>query len=269
MPRHLVPFLTALLVVAACSPSAVGPVPTTPTSAPTVPSSPISASPAVQSAAPTNELHHGCTDNQPCQLHAGTWTLVDDRAFVRGLLITLPDGWSSVSQNRGEFKLISVDHPDDILFMWRDVVAISNDGTARIVPNVASTPEGLTAFFRSDPDLTVSTPMRTTIAGGVAAVTYVVGVSASAKSPEKFCPDPPHCVDFLKDPVHWGTDVYGIAAPEVARLYLATIGAGSNAHLLVIALDSPNATELGRFSAVADPIIASIRLPAVIAFPAG
>jgi hypothetical protein len=263
MARHLVLVVIAAFVVAACNGSNTVPP------AASSPSMLHPASPSAPSAEPAIALHHGCSDPQPCQLHAGTWILVDDRAFLPGLVITVPDGWSSHSLNRGEFNLIPTDHPDDILYMWRDVVAITNDGTAAIVPNVPSTPEGLTAFFRGDSDLTVSTPMNTTIAGGIPALTYVVGVSATAKSPETFCPDPPHCVDFLKDAVHWGSDVYGIAAPEVVRLYLATIGTGSDTHLLVIALDSPNSNELARFTEVAGPIIASIKLPAVISFPAG
>jgi hypothetical protein len=256
------------ILVAACAGSSVRPAATTP--APTLSSTRAPASASVPSAEATFELQAGCSEDHPCRLHAGTWTLAGSGAFVQGLMITLPDRWTSVAQNAGEFKLIAWDHPDDEFFMWRDVVAITNDGTARIVPNVPSTPEGLTAFFRGDPDLTVSTPTTTNIAGGIPAITYVVGVSASAKSPATFCPNPPHCVDFLRDAVHWAaSDVYGIAAPEVARLYLATIGTGSNTHLLVIALDSPNATELARFSTVVDPIVASIRLPAVVAFPAG
>jgi hypothetical protein len=265
MARHLVLVLIAAFVVVACNGASVGQQATTATAPSILPSASLGGS----SAEPADALHAGCSEDRPCLLHAGTWTLADDGAFLRGLAISLPDGWSSVAQNAGEFKLIPVAQPDDWLFMWRDVVAITNDGTGRIVPNVPSTPEGLTTFFRSDPDLTVSTPVTTTIAGGIPAVTYVVGVSASATSPDKGCPNPPHCVDFLKDPVHWGPDVYGIGAPEVVRLYLATIGTGSNTHLLVIALDSPNATELERFSQIADPIIARIRLPSVIAFPAG
>jgi hypothetical protein len=56
----------------------------------------------------------------------------------------------------------------------------------------------------------------------------------------------------------------GIGAPEVVRLYLAMVGTGSDTHLFVIALDVPNESELTSSTQVVAPIIASIRLPAVI-----
>jgi hypothetical protein len=230
---------------------------------------PSSAAVPSASAVVARPLRAGCSEEEPCVLSAGTWTLTGPGSFIAGLEITVPAGWSSVSQNAGEFKLISADHPDNWLFMWRDVSAIRNDFTGQVVPGVPSTPEGLTAYFRGDPDLTVSVPVATMIAGDVAAVTYTVAVSASATSPDKGCPQPPHCVDFLRDVAHWGSDangpeVYGIGAPEVVRLYLATIGTSPNTHLLVIALDSPDMAQLATFTSVAEPIIASINLSATI-----
>ena len=209
-------------------------------------------------------LHADCSSSSPCALTAGTWVTAGEYSFIPGLHITVPDGWESQEQNLGEFSLDPLDHPNDRIFLWKDVAAITSDGSARLVPGVPRTPIGLTAYFRGDRDFVVSAQATATIAGGIRTLTYVVGVSPSAKYTNHECPAYPHCADLLKDPAHWSSESYGIGAPEVVRLYLATIGSGGDTHLLVIALDAPSAKELERLTKVAAPIIASIRLPPVI-----
>jgi hypothetical protein len=180
------------------------------------------------------------------------------------LAITLPDGWSSNEADVGELSLIPSDHPGDRMFLWKDVAAIESNGeTPKVLNDVPSTPEGLTASFRKNPDLVVSTPTEATIAGGIPALTYVIGVSPSARYSSPECPSYPTCANILKDPANWGPkDFYAIGAPEVVRLYLATIGDVSDRHLFVIGLDATDSVELVRLTSVAAPIIASIRLPA-------
>jgi hypothetical protein len=74
------------------------------------------------------------------------------------------------------------------------------------------------------------------------------------------CPAYPRCADLFTDPKHWeGT--FGIGAPEAVRLYLTTIGSGSDAHLVVIALVADDDAALDRLTSAAAPIIASIHLP--------
>ena len=219
-----------------------------------------------RSAAPTSMLVSlRCTTPAPCEFTAGTWVTAGDSAFIPGLSITLPDGWRSNEQFAGEFNLIPADHPYDALKMWKDVAAVTSDGTAQLVPGIPRTPVGLTAYFQHDADLVVTKPATTTIGDGIPAITYVVSVSTKAKFKDHGCPVFPHCADLLTDPAHWGANVYGIGAPEVVRLYLATVGSGgADGHLFAIALDAPNAAELDRLTDVAAPIIASIRLPPVI-----
>jgi hypothetical protein len=182
------------------------------------------------------------------------------------MTVTVPSGWSSHESDLGEVKLIAADHPDDAIFIWKDVAAIESNGeTPKVLSGVPRTPEGLTASFRKNPDFVVSTPTETTIAGGIPALTYVVGVSKTARYTGLGCPSHPACVNILKDPAHWGpADFYAIGAPELVRLYLATIGTASDSHMLVIGLDATDPAELERLTAIAAPIIASIRLPAVI-----
>ena len=43
-------------------------------------------------------------------------------------------------------------------------------------------------------------------------------------------------------------DFYAIGAPEVVRLYLATVGTSSDRHMLVIGLDATDPAELERLT---------------------
>ena len=88
-----------------------------------------------------------------------------EHAFIEGFTVTVPDGWSSHESDLGEFKLKATDHPDDAVFVWKDVAAIESNGeTPEVLSDVPLTPEGLTASFRKNPDFVVSTPTDTTSA---------------------------------------------------------------------------------------------------------
>jgi hypothetical protein len=259
--------IAATLLVAACAPGGVPESSSTPAPARSVTAAtPVATSSSAPSVVAANHLTARCSDSAPCVLTAGTWVTFGDSAFIPGLAVTVPDGWSSPTANVGELKLIRSDHPDDAIFLWKDVAAIESNGeTPKVLSGVPRTPEGLTASFRKNPDFVVSTPTETTIAGGIRALTYVLGVSPSATYASRGCPSYPTCANILKDPAHAGPgDFYGIGAPEVVRLYLATVGAATDRHLFVIGLDATDPAELERLTAVATPILASISLPAVI-----
>jgi hypothetical protein len=263
--RMVGPMALVAMLVGACgsSPaaSAVSPSPTPATPASIVATG-VSSAPSGNA---TNQLTNRCSDNSPCTLSAGTWTTVGESSFIPGLSITVPDGWSSHEADALELKLIPLDHPDDAIFFWKDVVAIESNGeTPKVLTGVPGTPEGLTASFRQNPDFVVSTPTKTKIAGDVPALTYTLGVSPSAAYTSHGCPSYPTCANILKDPVHGGSYFYAIGAPEVVRLYLATVGTGTNKHTLVISLDATDPVELKRLTLVAAPLISSVRLPAVI-----
>ena len=244
MPATASPFSTS-------SPSTAAPTPNAVAS--------LAASPATPTPQPLRAV---CSGSSPCVLAAGTWVTTGDGSFMPGLSITLPAGWQTDEQDAGEFNLFRMEHPDDALKLWKDVVPVTSDGTTKVVAGIPRTQAGLTGYLRGNPDFVVSKATDATIDGGLPATTYVVGVSKTARFTDPGCPVFPHCADLLTDPVHWGPNVYGIGAPEVVRLYLATVGSGTETHLFVVALDAPNEAELVRFTAVAAPIIASIRLPA-------
>ena len=265
--RGLVGRLAVLSVlVGACSSVITSTGPSSSAEATHSPTAP--AASGTRSAAPSpalaNRLTTHCSETTPCSLAAGTWTTGGAYAFIPGMSITVPAGWSSREANAGELKLVPTEQPDDAIFLWKDVVAIeSRPANPAVLPGVPGTPDGLTASFRKNPDF-VSTPTSTTIAGDVPALTYTLAVSPTAAYASRGCPSYPTCANILKDPVHWTTDFYAIGAPAIIRLYLATVGSGTDRHTLVISLDATDPAALERLTVSAAPIIAGLRLPAVI-----
>ncbi len=259
--------IAATLLVAACASGGGPESSSTPAPARSVTAAtPVATNSSAPSVLAANHLTARCSDSAPCVLTAGTWVTFGDSAFIPGMAVTVPDGWSSPTASVGELKLIQSDHPDDAIFLWKDVAAIESNGeTPKVLSGVPRTPEGLTASFRKNPDFIVSAPTDTTIGGAIPALTYVLGISPSAAYTGRGCPSYPTCANILKDPAHSGPgDFYGIGAPGVVRLYLATVGVASDSHMLVIGLDATDPVELERLTIAAAPIIASISLPAVI-----
>jgi hypothetical protein len=267
--------LTAVFVAAACA----GASPTTSlTSSATTTSSSAAAvatrapatpapttTPTPSKTAAPNLIRTGC-DRSPCELSAGTWTLSGRYSFIEGAEITVPDGWESREQDAGEFNLFPLAHPDDHIFMVKDIAPVTvdgsaGDGSAGIVSTVPRTIDGLTAYWRSDPNLDVSKSQPATIAGGIPAITYVISVSPHARFTDPECPVAPLCAALFTDPRYWEGS-YAFGAPAAVRVYLATIRNGTEDHLFMIGLEGADAAALKRLTKDAAPIIASLRIPA-------
>lgn len=265
--------IAAMIVVTGCAGSRVSDRPSMTPSPSAVASTPPahgeapSPSPLASS---VNTLTRRCRSDVPCVLTPGTWVTAGYGAsygFVPGFTLAVPAGWTA-EVDPGQLKLIEAAHGNDALRFWLDVAAIESDGsseTPKVLNDVPRTVAGLTAAFRANPDFVVSTPTATTIGGTITALTYTLGVSRSAAYQSQGCPSHPACANILTDPLHWRSDdFFAIGAPEVVRLYLATVGTASDPHTLVICIDATDPVELARLTAVATPIIESIRLPAVI-----
>jgi hypothetical protein len=176
-----------------------------------------------------------CGPGAPCQFTAGTYQTYGRWAFLPGLTMYVPDGWTSTEQDAGEFNLQNPDFPDGSgLFFWRDVIPVEPDGSH--VTTVPSTVAGMTDWLRADHQLVVTAPMKVVIGKGLATTTFVVEVADGAvnKVPECAAVNAT-CFPVLMDPGHWeGT--WNVASTESSRYYLATVGPVWNRHLLVVAL---------------------------------
>lgn len=219
------------------------------------------ASPAAVASPSPKSLEAGCSDGAPCVLTAGTYELTGTFAFMPGMTVTVPDGWESREQDAGEFNLWPTDQPTGHILMVRDITAILSDGSLKPALGVPGTVEGLTAYWRSDPALDVSAAGTRVIANNTA-TTYVIEVGPDAAFTDPGCPSYPRCADLFTDAKHWGGGGFGIGYPEVARLYLATIGNGASAHVFGVVLDANDMSALDDLMNAAAPILDSIRLPA-------
>ena len=200
------------------------------------------------------------TPGQPCQFTAGTYQTYGRWAFLPGLTMSIPDGWTSTEQDAGEFNLQNPDFPEGSgLFFWRDVIPVAPDGTH--ITTVPSTVAGITDWLRADTQLVVSHPRERVIGKGLHTTTFVVEVAHGAvnKAPECAAVKAT-CFPILTDPERWGDGAWTVASTESSRYYLATIGPSSNRHLLVVALvaQADPAAERLRFEKAVAPILDSL-----------
>ncbi len=190
-------------------------------------------------------------------------------AFLPGLTMTIPRGWYSTEQDAGEFNLAHPDYGNSGLLFWRDIVPVDLDGNE--LSDVASTPEALTEWLTTNPNLTVSEPEAVTIGQGIEATTFTFVTSPDApKAPRgSECPDwPPgeaSCFPMLTTPMFW-PGAWHTASVHATRLYLASVGPTSSPHLLVVAvvgeapvsIDADPFAELERFQTAVQPILDSL-----------
>jgi hypothetical protein len=221
-----------------------------------------SAESALQAGSPPM-LPGGCTDSAPCRYPAGTYRL-GALGVIPGLRMTLPHGWSSTGNDEGELSLTPPGHPNDRVFVWVDMVAVKSSGPGHgttVLTSVGKTPAGLVSWLTSNRDfLVVSPPRQATVLRGVRGTMLTIGVSGSAKYGDHGCPSNPRCADLFTSPRWLRSDFYGIAAPEVARISLATATIGRVRHTVFVVLDAPSRQALTKLAALARPVTSSLRL---------
>jgi hypothetical protein len=91
------------------------------------------------------------------------------------------------------------------------------------------------------------------------ATTVDIGVAPDAVSEEPGCPAKA-CIT----PLTWpgaGDNKYGIASPVVVRLYLCDVRYGATLHLLAVAVEGQDHTDLLAFAPAAQRLIASASAP--------
>jgi hypothetical protein len=235
-------------------------------------------------------LEVGCTnDLARCQdMAAGTYETSGTSAFLPGLTVTLPQGWSSAEQDAGEFMLHQASDAEqaNAIFFWRDLVPWV-DGAAR--PELGTSADEFADYLLGDARLAVvEGPTRTfrvrgpdslETVGAVTARSLSVIVSDSAQTDPDLASDCPAgtCVNLFIDPDHWpgpanlGRNIDAPAAGcpcgQAWRLYVASIGGEPDSHMFVVAVETvgPNPLRaLSEWEAEVDPIIASVLVPSIV-----
>jgi len=239
-------------------------------------------------------LDTGCqSDVARCiDMPAGTYETSGTWAFLRGLRVTLPPGWSSGEQDAGEFELHQASdvNAGSEIYFWHDVVPWV-DGAAR--PELATSAESLADYLLSDSRLvvaegagrtfTVGSPESLQDAGTVQARSFSVILSDSARTEPNGaffdCPADA-CVGFLTDLLHWdggqaaltrGDSGCDPECSQAMRLFILSIGPQNHpelrAHTLVVALSTYGTDPLAALSAWeahTDQIVDSVRVPFII-----
>ncbi len=221
---------------------------------------------------------------------AGTYETSGRWAFLPGLTVTLPQGWSSGEQDAGEFMVHQASDVDqaNAIFFWRDLIPWV-DGVPRA--DLGTSADEFADYLLGDSRLTVvEGPSRTfgvrgpdsaSFADTVQARSLSVMVSDAAQTdPDlaSLCPDEAQaCVNLFIDPEHWGAPANlgrNIEAPaagcpcsQVWRLYVASIGRDLHPHMFVVAVETvgPGALQaLSDWEAQVEPIINSVLVPYIV-----
>lgn len=205
-----------------------------------------------------------CQEGADCASDPGDYVLSQE-SVVPGLRLTLPGGWQVVENDGGELHLRPTAQPDDGLFIWRDVVAVKSTGAGHgttVLRGVGASPAALVHWIRSNPDFQfVDPPHSTTVGRGIHGVVLTVTPSRTARYGDAQCPANPHCADFFTVPSYWGSQFYGIGAPEVAQMLFVNARTAGRAATIVVTLDAVDAHDLTALRSRAGPVLSSLRLP--------
>ena len=198
------------------------------------------------------ECSHGLTN--PGALPAGRYQT--SFFFGGAMTLILGPGWSSGEDSTGELSLSRTDRPDDGLFLWEDVYPV-RAGNRRVtgVPNTAA---GLLAWFKGNRELTTSHQAAARI-GTLPAVSIDIGIAPGASNDDPGCPVRV-CKGFLNFPQR--SENWGIAGSQLQRFRLADVSYGGQQHLLVAVTYSDKAADMAPYSAIVDPVLATVRTPA-------
>lgn len=181
---------------------------------------------------------------------AGTFTSV---GFVPGMQMAFTDdSWFNSADNADE---IEFDTGQNAFRFWQQPGASSEAGD--LLNDVPRTVDGLTDWFVSNPDMVVSAPEQVTIGDGIDATTFTFAVSDANSNVNSDCPVR-SCLNVL-----WINEghVFGIGYGSAERIYLFTVGTGTDARTMAASLDAANEQALELLTGEAQPILASLLLP--------
>ena len=187
-----------------------------------------------------------------CQgpISAGTFT---SSGFLPGLSMTLGDGWFNTADYPDEIQL---EQGDNVLRFWRNIGAITPMGEP--IQSVAGTPEGLTAWLTTNPNVDASEPRQTTV-GGVPATTLTATISMENVNVDPGCPAGIRsCLRLLW--IKLGHD-FAIGYGEAVRLYFVRVRAAGEDQTITVSLDAPSGRELSGLTTLVEPVLESLYFP--------
>jgi hypothetical protein len=258
MNRIVTVMLAVVLLAAACSSHGGSREPSSPVKA-AAGAAPATTAPAREATVPSPI--QGCvpTCNPPGLIRPGPIPEGPYKTawFFGGQMVVTPrEPWSIHEDSTGEFSLTLDAAPVNSVLFWEDVYPIEHD---KRVPGVPMTVKGLLGWLQSNPRLDVSAPHPGTIGSDLPATVIDVTIAKGAKNEDPDCPTRT-CILWLDYP-QW-TLSWGIAKPQVQRLYLSDVSYGGRKHLFIAVVypDDPHAMK--NFLPHAEHLIATAQVPA-------
>ena len=259
MNRIVVLTLVAGLLGAACSSSGGSQQPSPPAGAAggTAPS-------ASAAAVPVPSPIQGCVPDcnspgltRPGKIPEGPYKT---QWFFGGQMVITPsEPWSIHEDSTGEFALTLDAAPENSVLFWEDVYPTEHD---ILVPGVSMTVKGLLGWLRKSPRLDVSAPRPGKIGNGSPATVVDVTIAKGARNEDPGCPTRT-CVLWLGFPQWDGT--WGIAEPQIQRLYLSDVSYGGRKHLFVAVVYPDDPRDMKEFLPHAKDLMATVQVPATSA----
>ena len=120
------------------------------------------------------------------------------------------------------------------------------------------TVDGLLDWIHKDPRLEATPPQRGQI-WDLPATIIDVTISKGAKNEDPACPTDT-CVLWLGFPQWDGS--WGIAEPQVQRLYLSDVTYGGTTHLFVAVVYPDDPADMEAFSPQGEDLLATVQVPA-------
>jgi len=140
-----------------------------------------------------------------------------------------------------------------VLF-WIDLLPVDPGG--RVTTGVPSTAAGLVGWLVHRPNLTVSQPHTATLgAAHLPAQVVDISIPDTGTSEDPGCPAS-NCAAFLTWP-NKGREIYGMANPQVLRLYLTDVSWKGQRHVFAAAIEANDAAALRAFATTAQHVIDS------------
>ena len=175
--------------------------------------------------------------------------------FGGEMVVELNEPWSSHEDSTGEFALTLDATPENGVFFWEDVYPVEDETR---VDGVPMTVDGLLDWIHKDPRLEATAPQRGQI-GDLPATILDVTISKGAKNEDSSCPTDT-CVLWLGFPQWDGS--WGIAEPQVQRLYLSDVTYGGKTHLFVAVVYPDDPADMEAFSPQGEDLLATVQVPA-------
>ena len=191
---------------------------------------------------------------RPGPLSAGPY---ETQWFFGGeMVITPAESWSVHEDSTGEFALELGSTPWNAVYFWEDVYPLENDERVHGVPMTVG---GLLDWIREDPRLEATAPHRGRIGDLPATVVDVSVSEGTANEGGADCPVDV-CIGWLGFPQWEGP--WGIAIPQVQRVYLSEVAYGGKTHLFVALIYPDNPADMETFSPHAEDLLATVQVPA-------